>query len=151
MVGDEYIIQSNYETAKKPLKMKHSKCGHIYWVTPDNFLRGRRCRYCTNMSSMERNIYNYLTGNGIDFEVEFVFNDLKSEPPLRFDFKVNINEIEFFLIEYDGIHHYNGFHQHASDIQKRDRLKDHYCKVKGIHLVRIPYWEDPSLRKLSCQ
>lgn len=143
LVGDEYIIQSKYEAAKQSVKMKHTTCGHTYWVTPDNFLRGRRCRYCTNMSSNERAIYDYLTEQHIDFEVEYVFENLKKEAPLRFDFKVNINKQEFFLIEYDGIHHFYGFHQPASEIQNRDHLKDNYCKDKGIHLVRIPYWEQP--------
>lgn len=143
LVGKEYIIQSEYRAAKQPVEMKHTTCGHTYWVSPDNFLRGRRCRYCTNMSASERAIYDYLTQQDIDFEVEYIFEDLKNEAPLRFDFKVNVNNGRFFLIEFDGIHHYNGFHQPASEIQKRDRLKDDYCKEKGILLLRIPYWTNP--------
>lgn len=46
IVGDEYILLSEYETNKKHVQMKHNTCGHIYPVTPVSFNRGRRCPEC---------------------------------------------------------------------------------------------------------
>lgn len=46
LVGDEYTFQESYVNAKTKLKVKHNKCGTNYEVTPNNFLRGQRCRNC---------------------------------------------------------------------------------------------------------
>lgn len=47
LVGEEYSFLGSYVDAKTKLKVKHNKCGNIYEVTPNNFLRGRRCPYCS--------------------------------------------------------------------------------------------------------
>lgn len=46
LVGDEYTVLTPYVKAKIKVKIKHNKCGNSYWVTPNKFLRGRRCPYC---------------------------------------------------------------------------------------------------------
>lgn len=46
LVGEEFTFQEPYVNAKTKLKVKHNKCGTIYEVTPNNFLRGQRCRTC---------------------------------------------------------------------------------------------------------
>lgn len=45
LVGDEYQVKSKYINARTPLKMLHTKCGHTFKVSPDDFLRGSRCPY----------------------------------------------------------------------------------------------------------
>lgn len=47
LVGDEYKVISNYEYSKVKLTVMHTACNNKYEVSPDNFLRGRRCPYCS--------------------------------------------------------------------------------------------------------
>lgn len=46
LVGDEYTFLDHYVNATTKIRVKHNKCGHIYGVTPGNFLKGSRCSYC---------------------------------------------------------------------------------------------------------
>ena len=44
LVGDEYIFLEEYKYSTIPLKVRHNKCGHIYYVAPYKFVsRGSRC------------------------------------------------------------------------------------------------------------
>ncbi len=58
---------------------------------------------------------------------------------LKFDFYIpRLNTI----IEYDGEGHFMPIRKSVKDIEpqiKRDRIKNNYCKDKGIKLIRIPY------------
>ncbi len=49
LVGDEYTFLDSYVNANTKLRVKHNKCGHIYRVTPNNFLRGHYCSYCAGL------------------------------------------------------------------------------------------------------
>lgn len=143
LIGTEYEVISDYITAKEKISMRHKACDNTFEVTPDNFLRGRRCRYCTNMSESEKEIYDFLKMNNIEFEIEYSFEDLINIAYLRFDFMIRINSKEFFLLEYDGKQHYVRWGDESSlnSLQERDKMKDKYCEEKGYKLVRIPYWE----------
>lgn len=46
LVGDEYVFLEEYAGAKRKIKCKHNTCGHEYYVTPTNFLTGKRCPDC---------------------------------------------------------------------------------------------------------
>ena len=67
--------------------------------------------------------------------------------PYRFDFAIFKNNQLAFLIEFDGRQHYEGpegkWKQNSSleDIQKRDNIKNEYCKKHNIILKRIPYFQ----------
>lgn len=101
----------------------------------------------------EIKIEEILTQNGLSFAQEYTFPDLNSFSghPLRFDFAVfdDSGDIDF-LIEYQGIQHYEpkskfggmtGLRkQQANDMKKRE-----YCRAHGIKLVAIPYWDDEKL------
>lgn len=50
--GDEYSIISQYNKVKEKIKIKHNICGNIFDMTPDNFLRGRKCPICNNKSKL---------------------------------------------------------------------------------------------------
>lgn len=43
LVGDEYTFLDKYVNNTTPLRVQHNQCGHIYRVTPRDFLSGRRC------------------------------------------------------------------------------------------------------------
>lgn len=87
---------------------------------------------------------------GLPFEEEYIFPDLTSSSgkPLRFDFAVldDSGEVDF-LIEYQGIQHYqpkskfgglSGLRkQQYNDLKKRE-----YCAKHNLNLVIIPYTDE---------
>jgi hypothetical protein len=98
----------------------------------------------------EIKIEEILTAAGLRFEEEYSFPDLiaTSGKPLRFDFCVfdDNDEIDF-LIEYQGIQHYQpkskfGGIQGLYKQQYFDMLKREYCKEHGYTLVIIPYTDE---------
>lgn len=98
----------------------------------------------------EIKIFDILAYAGLAFVEEYSFPDLISSSgrPLRFDFAVFDDNAELdFLIEYQGIQHYEpkskfggwaGLRkQQFNDMQKRE-----YCEKNHIPLVIIPYWDE---------
>jgi hypothetical protein len=101
----------------------------------------------------EIKICDILDAAGLTYQEEYSFPDLISSSgrPLRFDFAVFDDNGDLdFLIEYQGIQHYEAkskfggaqglFRQKHNDAQKRQ-----YCASHGITLVTIPYWEEGML------
>lgn len=43
----DYIVISSYKNAHTNMKFKHLKCGRIIEMTPNSFLNGRGCIYCS--------------------------------------------------------------------------------------------------------
>lgn len=98
----------------------------------------------------EIKIEDILRASDLSFIEEYYFPDLVSLSgrPLRFDFCVfdDNGDIDF-LIEYQGIQHYEpkskfgGFEglrkQQFNDMRKRE-----YCKEHGINLIEIPYTDE---------
>lgn len=68
------------------------------------------------------------------------FQDCKYKKVLPFDFKI-INKDSFILLEYDGEQHYKPIYgeDRLKLQQKRDQIKNNYCKKNNIKLYRIPY------------
>ena len=65
----------------------------------------------------------------------------KGSDMLPFDFYIYDKNI---IIEYDGLHHFEpikgwGGEEKFKTTQKNDKIKNTYCKNKGITLIRIPY------------
>lgn len=95
----------------------------------------------------EIKIEEVLTSAGLVFEEEYSFPDLVSSSgrPLRFDFAVfDDNHDLDFLIEYQGIQHYEpkskfGGYSGLRKQQYNDMRKREYCKKRGIILIEIPY------------
>lgn len=74
--------------------------------------------------------------------------------PYFFDFAVLSSNGQLqYLIEYDGMQHFiyrknSDFWSNEQEFlltQKRDQIKNNYCKQQGIPLIRIPYTRFPSL------
>lgn len=69
---------------------------------------------------------------------------------MPFDFYIK----EFNLcIEFDGEQHYRennyfGGNNIFKETQKRDKIKNKYCKDNDINLLRIPYWELDSVEDI---
>lgn len=98
----------------------------------------------------EIKIHEVLENAGVNFIEEYSFPDLVSSSgrELRFDFAIfDDNDQLLFLIEYQGIQHYEpkskfgGYSglrkQQFNDLQKRE-----YCANHNIILIEIPYTEE---------
>jgi len=46
LTSGDYTVLGSYEKNSAKIKMKHNNCGHVYEVTPGNFLMGKRCPKC---------------------------------------------------------------------------------------------------------
>lgn len=146
-------------TALYPTDKKNSS-GNIYWICrcenghyhlidTGNWGKIKTCRQCKNESSSlgESIIQNLLDQMNIKYEKEKVFDDCIYKRKLRFDFYLtDLNT----CIEYDGIQHFKPTtfsHDNFTERKKRDKIKNKYCKEKGIKLVRIPYTDIDLLDK----
>lgn len=104
------------------------------------------CEYCV-LSKVAKKVYEILKSNNIFFETEYSFNDLRSESDslLRFDFALIYDNKLVGLIEYDGEYH---------DIDEKmfvhDKLKDDYCELNNIPLLRIHHKESDILEFKLC-
>lgn len=122
-------------------------CENVFKTNFKNLRRGNGCPKC-KLSKGERKIDNYLVFKNIDFKGQYMFED-KCINRLRFDFAIFKDNKILFLIEYDGKQHFSVDSQFEKDKKKakekfeetkrRDELKNRYCKVKGIKLLRISY------------
>ncbi len=103
------------------------------------------CPLCGE-SKGEKTISTYLKENKINFNVQHTFDDCRDKSLLLFDFGVlDHHKKLYLLIEYDGELHYKAV-EYFSGMkglkaqQRRDRIKDNYCRQNRIPLLRIPYW-----------
>lgn len=143
-------VLGTYTTGKSQIKAECISCGHS-WSPIAQRLYKRGCPKCFE-SKGERKIRKILKDAGVHFREQFIFEDLLSEKgyPLRFDFAVIINDKVSRLIEYDGCQHFiplkfrGGYERFVKD-QKRDKLKNDYCKTNCIKLVRVPYTQFSSI------
>jgi len=149
--GNKIKILSEYNGALKPIKVECSICKYQWKPMPNNLIRALGCPKC-NTSKGNKKISDWLDKNDINYEIEQKFKDCRNKLPLRFDFKIYIDEGLFFmLIEYDGEQHFNeskGSWPALEKIQKRDKIKDRWCKENNIELLRIPYWEYNNIEKI---
>ena len=139
-VGDEYTFLEEYKTTHVPLKVRHNKCGREYFVRPSNFIfLGHRCGACRcKRSRGEVAVMNELVRLDQEFEEERRIGGI-----LRADFYLTKYKA---YIEFDGRQHYDSIEFWGGDaelegIKFRDGVKDAYCRLQGIPLLRIPYWE----------
>jgi hypothetical protein len=47
-VGNEYVFLDKYVNTRTKLRVKHNKCNNIYKVTPNAFLKGSCCPFCSS-------------------------------------------------------------------------------------------------------
>lgn len=145
VVGDEYAVAGEYKNTRTKVDLLHKNCGRIFSVKPRNFLYGTRCPYCRE-SKGEIKIRQFLESKNIPFEREFTFEDCVHKGKLRFDFCIKLDggKVPFILIEFNGKQHYEkcvhfGGARDFEASQRRDAIKEDYCKSNDIPLVVIPY------------
>ena len=71
LVGTEYTFLELYVNGHTKIRVKHNKCGNVYKVTPNNFLHGVRCPYCSSKTKktneqFTQEVYD-LVGNEYTF------------------------------------------------------------------------------------
>lgn len=122
-------------------------CGNTHIVSTSDF-NSNKVQSCGCMNSKgEALISSLLEENKIRYATQFFFEDLKGEKGRKyyFDFGIlNENNKLLYLIEYDGIQHFDENHQFNNKnniigIKQRDNIKNDYCFKNNIPLIRIPY------------
>lgn len=128
-------------TSEKKYWICQCDCGNRISVSTGDLRSGntQSCG-CSKLSHGEMKIKSLLEEYNIPFEQEKSFPDCinpSTNRLLRFDFFIN-NQ---YLIEFDGKQHYEQSPnwEPLEDIQRRDRIKDTWCKEHNITLIRIPY------------
>lgn len=134
---DDYVNQN-----VKNLKFECQSCGSVFVSSLNAFVQhgGQLCSDCSGKKSLgEIRIKNYLLDNGIEYIPQFCFDDCKDIKTLPFDFYIpSCNTI----IEFDGRQHFeetNWFSYPLETTQKHDSIKNKYCEINNINLIRIPY------------
>ncbi len=125
-------------------------CGKEFITSINSFKSGKRmCDKCSRIiSKYEQMTIDYLIDNNVDFIRQKIFKDCRNILPLPFDFYIKDKNI---LIEIDGQGHYQicYFNRCSKEqgekslkmTRANDKIKNNYCKEKGIKLIRIPYWD----------
>lgn len=133
--GDYVLVSNEYVDYRKPLKIKHLRCGRVFHMTLDKFKSGHRCTFC-RQSHGEELIDIVLRKYKVSYNYGYILPN-----GLHLDFYVPLLRL---AIEYDGIQHYNpreffGGWEYYIKLHQHDLEKDKYCKDNHITLVRIPY------------
>jgi hypothetical protein len=145
--GDQYDYSLvDYKGMNKNVDIICRKHGP-FSVRPANHLYlGTGCPICME-SRGEKFIRNILTDNNIQYITQKQFDDCQTISnkgkctKLRFDFYLpEYNTV----IEYDGIQHHEpvevfGGLKNLEVIQRRDEIKNQYCRDNGIKMIRVSY------------
>ena len=109
---------------------------------------------CKLTSKGEATIETLLKEKRILYKTQYTFPDFHFQTTNgipKFDFAIFSNEKLIFLIEYNGIQHYQDveyFKESAVTIQARDTQKIEYCRNHNIPLEIIPYTDFDNLPKI---
>lgn len=149
MHGTITVLQ--YKDFNTPVLVKCNKCGYEWSTSCNSLMSGRQCprRHKSYFSIMVSKI---LDKWGYNYSIEYTFPECKDRLTLPFDFYLMDFNI---LIEADGEGHYipirfgsiskEKAQEGLEKTQMHDMIKTEYCRNNGIHLIRIPYWEQDNL------
>ena len=101
-------------------------------------------------SRAEIKIEEILREAGLNFKMEYIFPDLRSENgrPLRFDFVIFDDDgLIDFIIEYQGRQHYEASSEFGGkrglyQQQHNDNKKRRFCALRDLNLIEIPYTDE---------
>lgn len=119
------------------------ECGNIHYASTNSLINNAIGSCGCQRSRGESKINTLLFENGINYQTQFWFKDLKDKKYLYFDFAIfNDDHTIKCLIEYQGIQHYHPEVLHGSwksAPQEHDTMKKEYCQKNNITLIEIPY------------
>lgn len=139
--GDLTVLYDSGERADSRIMwVCKCSCGRILNVKSSYLTQGTKtsCGCKSSVSRGEEKISEILSKANIPFVREKVFDTLKLERNLRFDFYVDNK----YLIEFDGKQHFikdSGYGSDLENIQHRDAIKNQWTLDNDIPLIRIPY------------
>lgn len=120
-----------------------------FWQIPKSHLHGSGCPKCKT-SKGELLVEKILEKHNIEYINQKTFDDCKDKILLRFDKYIPSYNL---CIEYDGLHHFqpvifgkmskNESYKNFKETQKRDKIKNNYCKNQNIPILRIKYTLSP--------
>ena len=135
--GELTVLKFAYSKNQSPYWTCQCSCGAIKDILADSLRQGKTKSCGCIKSYGEKTLCNILKIKNIEFIREFKFEKCKDKKQLPFDFYLpNYN----CCIEYDGIQHFKETNwNNLKDTQKKDNIKNQYCKDNDIYLIRIPY------------
>ena len=83
LVGNEYIFLDTYVNNMTKIRVKHTKCGKIYEVTPANFLSGHGCPYCSGKAKKTDDQFQQEVYDLVGDEYTFLDTYINSKVKLR--------------------------------------------------------------------
>jgi hypothetical protein len=160
---NEFISESNtihdgkYKYSNAKYINSHTKIEVIcdlhgpFLIRPNDHISGQGCNLCKS-SKGEEKIINFLNKNNISFYYQKRFDNCRSSSNrhLVFDFFLEKYNI---CIEYDGeqhfipIEYFGGEKSLQSQIEK-DNIKNNFCRINNINLLRIPYINYKEIEKI---
>ena len=148
-------VIGNYVNTITRIEFKCLIHDYNFCAQPRNFLYrgGKGCPYCSQ-STGECKMINILEKKGFDIQKQYSFDDCKHINKLRFDgYDINNN----IAYEYQGQQHYypvdfagkcDGSAEEEYEMTiKRDKIKEEYCQINKINLIKVPYWECDNMEK----
>jgi hypothetical protein len=120
-------------------------CGNTFYELPAKVNNGHTTSCgCQTQSFGERYIQLLLEDLNAVFVPQYVFPDCNHINTLRFDFAIFCNNNVLGLVEYDGKQHFEpidffGGKEGFTKTKIRDEIKNTYCAINNIPLLRIPY------------
>ena len=152
-VGNVYekLTVKSYAGTKNNRKMWlcQCECNNYIEVSTTDLRDGsvRSCGKCPTSMSLGANAVKRLLDNAnIDYVQEYSFEDFRYENGYRprFDFYIKSKN---YIIEYDGIQHYHydsspkswNTKEKMLQTQEYDKIKNNYCHIHNIPIIRIPY------------
>jgi Zn finger protein HypA/HybF involved in hydrogenase expression len=136
--GDVYDYSLvEYNGSNIPVKIICKNHG-VFEQKPSNHLSGCGCPVC-RLSRGEQKIGQFLKINNIKFEYQY-----------RVRVDGSYHYYDFFIpdqnliIEFNGLQHYKSIEWFGGDnmlnyIKKRDLIKENFCKINNIRLLKIHY------------
>ena len=135
-----------------------TKCGRENVIVFGDYLRGGDTKSCGCINSFnESKICQMLDTLNIKYIQQKRFVDLSSTgrpcDELMFDIAIYNQDILLYIIEFDGIQHFEHGHFYDSyDVtHKNDLIKNKYCFDNKIPLIRIPYNVEYDLNDLKLE
>jgi hypothetical protein len=169
--GKDYGYLHVERMATEEEKPRHDKTG-IYWnctctrcqrknvIVFGDYLRNGDTTSCGCIQSKNESlIAQMLNKLNFQYKQQYSFQDLTSTgrscDRLLFDFAIfNENQL-LYLIEYDGIQHFDPMHEWQDGgfevTRQNDLLKNNYCFKHNIPLIRIPYNKQYDLNDLKLE
>lgn len=138
-----------------------TKCGRKNVIVFGDYLRKGETKSCGCITSMnESKIAQMLDTLNIRYIQQQRFENLTSTgrncDQLMFDFGIYNNDTLIYLIEFDGIQHFDETHHnwgegHFERTRRNDLIKNKYCFDNNIPLIRIPYDAEYNLNDLKLE